>query len=129
MNIARAFLALVAGFLTMAVLVGVITALLVKLAPGFVGEHGHPRRSYILVNMLYSFFASVAGGYVTAQMGSENPLVHILVLAVVILLLSGASAVQQRGRQPLAYQLALVVLSPVGVMAGGLLQLKVHGLL
>jgi hypothetical protein len=129
MVIVRAFLALIAGFLTMALLVGIVTALLVKLAPEFVGKSGHPRPIYIAFNLVYSFIAAAAGGFVTAWIADRNPLVHVLFLALVVLLLSALSAIQQRGQQPIAYQLTLVVLSPIGVLLGGMLRLKLTGVL
>jgi hypothetical protein len=129
MVIVRAFLALVAGFLTMALLVGIATALLVKLAPDFVGKPGHPRPTYVAFNLVYSFIAAAAGGYITAWIADQNPLIHALVLALVVLLLSALSAIQQRGKQPIAYQLTLVALSSVGVLLGALLRLKLTGIL
>jgi len=63
--ILRTFLALAAGFATMALLVIGISALLAKLTPGWVGEQGKPEWSYVFVNLGYSFVAAAAGGYVT----------------------------------------------------------------
>jgi hypothetical protein len=123
----RAFLALLAGFATMAVLVGVVTAVLVKRFPKWVGAQGHPRPTYVLVNLAWSFLASMAGGCVTAWVSSNDPLRQTLVLAIIVLLLSGLSALQLRGRQPIWYQLLLIVLSPLGVLAGGLIRLQILG--
>jgi hypothetical protein len=129
MVILRALLALVAGFLTMAVLVGVVTAVLMKRAPGWVGAVGHPNPAYIAVNLGYSFAAAIAGGYVTAWVAKDNPLIHVLVLALIVLLLSALSALQQRGLQPIWYQLTLLAMTPVGVFVGGWIRLRVDGLL
>ena len=117
------------GLSTMALLVGVVTAMLVKLAPDFVGKPPHPRPPYIALNLLYSFLAAAAGGYVTAWIAHQNPLVHVPVLALVVLLLSAMSVIQQRGQQPIAYQLILVVLSPIGVLLGGMFRLRLTGVL
>jgi hypothetical protein len=129
MVILRALLALVAGFLTMAVLIGVATAALMKLAPEWVGATGSPRPAYIAVNLGYSFGAALAGGFVTAWIAKENPLIHVLVLALVVLALSALSAVQQRGMQPIWYQLTLLAMTPVGVFVGGWVRLKLGGVL
>jgi hypothetical protein len=51
----------------------------------------------------------------------------VLVLAVVVLVMSGLSALESRGRQPIRYQIFLAVLSPIGVVLGGLLRLKLLG--
>jgi hypothetical protein len=125
----HAFLALVSGFATMAVLVAVITVLLQRLTPGWVGEKEKPKPGYIFVNLGYSFLAAAAGGYVTAWIGALNPLVHVLALAITVLLLAALSALQQRGKQPVWYLLTLVTLTPLGVLAGGMVRLRVTGIL
>ncbi len=53
-----------------------------------------------------------------------NPLIHVLALALVVLGLAALSALQQRGQQPIWYMLALVAITPMGVLAGGLVRLR-----
>jgi hypothetical protein len=127
--ILHAFLALLGGIATMAVLVMAVTAALSRLAPSWVGDEGRPGPAYVFVNLGYSFLAAAAGGYVTAWAAGSNLLVHVLALAVVVLALAGLSALQMRGRQPIWYQLALVAISPLGVVAGGLVRLRILGIL
>ena len=129
MVILRAFLALLAGFATMALLVVVVTALLARLAPDWVGAEGKPTPGYAFVNLGYSFLAAAAGGYITAWMSVENQQLHVLVLGIVVLAMSALSAMQSRGKQPIWYALTLLALMPLGVMAGGLLRLRVLGIL
>lgn len=129
MVILRAFIALLAGFATMAVLVMVITALLTKLTPSWVGDRGKPEPGYIFVNIAYSFLAAVAGGYVTAWVAKANPLYHAATLGMVVLAMAALSALQSRGEQPIWYQLTLVAIAPLGVLAGGLARLRVLGIL
>jgi hypothetical protein len=128
MLILHAFLALGAGFLSMAVLVGVATAVLMKRVPEWVGTPGQPRAGYIFVNLGYSFAAAMVGGYVTAWLAYGNPLIHALALALIVLLLSALSSMQSRGQQPIWYQLTLIALTPIGVIAGGLIRLKMMGI-
>jgi hypothetical protein len=125
----HAFFALTAGFLTMAILVGVLTALLTRLTPSWVQDAGRPQPGYIFVNLCFSFLAAAAGGYVTAWVSAANPLYHVLALAIIVLALAALSAMQQRGKQPIWYQLALIALSPIGVFAGGIIRLRVLGIL
>ncbi len=125
----HAFLALAAGFLTMAVLVAALTGLLVKLTPSWVGEQGKPKPGYVFVNLGYSFLAAAAGGYVTALLAAANPLYHVLTLGIIVLALAALSALQAKGKQPIWYQLALVAVTPLGVLAGGLVRLRVMGIL
>ena len=128
MPILRAFLALLAGFVSMALLVGIITAALTRFAPAWAGTPGNPRTGYVLVNLCYSLAAAAIGGYVTAWTAQGNPLFHTLALAIIVLLLGALSALQQRGRQPIWYQLLLTAITPVGVLLGGLLRLKTMGI-
>lgn len=129
MVILHGFLALLAGFATMAILVILVTALITRLAPEWVGEQSRPRLGYVFVNLGYSFLAAAAGGYVTAWAASSNPLVHVLALAIAVLVLSALSALQMREKRPIAYQLALVAVSPMGIMAGGLVRLRLLGII
>jgi hypothetical protein len=125
----RTFLALAAGFATMGVLVMVMTALLSKLTPSWMGEQDKPRTGYVFVNLGYSFLAAAAGGYVTAWAAAANPLIHVLALGIMVLALAALSALQSKGRQPIWYALALVAITPLGVLAGGLVRLRVMGIL
>lgn len=125
----HAFFALAAGFFTMAILVGVLTVLLMRLTPSWVQADGKPQPGYIFVNLAYSFMAAAAGGYVTSWLAAANPLYHVLALAIIVLALAALSALQQRGKQPVWYQLTLVALSPIGVFAGGIIRLRVLGIL
>jgi hypothetical protein len=58
-----------------------------------------------------------------------NPLIQVLALALVVLLLAALSALQAKGKQPIWFQLALVAIAPLGVLGGGLLRLRVLGIL
>jgi len=125
----HAFFALLGGYAVMTLLVVAITALLAKLTPSWVGQQGNPSPTYALVNLGYSFLAAGAGGYVTALVGADNPLAHVLVLGIVVLLLAAFSAVQARGKQPVWYAVSLLVIMPTGVLVGGLIRLQVLGIL
>jgi hypothetical protein len=127
--ILHAFLALLAGYATFAALVIALTALLARLVPSWVGSEGKPQFAYVFVNLGYSFLAAAAGGYVTAWVAAANPLIHVLALAMVVLALAALSALQSRAKQPVWYALSLLAISPIGVLAGGLVRLRVLGIL
>jgi hypothetical protein len=122
-------MALAAGFAVMAMLVIVIAAALTRMVPSWTGADGKLQSSYVVVSLGYSFLAAAAGGYVTAWAANANPLIHVLALGLIVLLLGALSALQSRGKQPIWYQLALVAISPVGVLAGGLVRLRVMEIL
>ena len=73
--------------------------------------------------------AQAAGGYVTAWLSASKILPSVLVLGIAVLVLSGLSALQQRGEQPITYLLASVAIAPLGVLAGGLVWLRVEDIL
>jgi hypothetical protein len=129
MVVLHAFVALVAGFATMAVLIAIVTVLLRKLTPDWAAPSPTPQPVYVFVNLGYSFVAAAAGGYVTAWIAQHNPLIHVLALAIAVLLLAALSSLQQRGQQPVWYLLTLVALTPIGVLAGGLVRLRALGIL
>ena len=65
----------------------------------------------------------------TALLAAANPLFHVLALGIIVLALAALSALQAKGKQPVWYQLALIALTPLGVLAGGLVRLRVMGIL
>jgi len=125
----HAFLALLSGFATMAIVVALLTALLARTVPEWAGQEGSPKPAYAFVNLGYSFLAAAAGGYVTAWLATGNPPVQVLVLAIIVLAMGGLSALQSRGKQPIWYALTLLAIMPLGVMAGGLVRLRILGIL
>jgi hypothetical protein len=129
MVILRTFIALLAGFATMAVLVALITALLTWLVPEWVRVEAKPRPGYVFANVGSSFLAAAAGGYMTAWAAAANPLYMVLVLAIIVLAIAALSAMQSRGKQPAWYLLAMVAIAPLGVMAGGLVRMRALGIL
>lgn len=129
MVILHAFLALAAGYAAVMLLELGLKALLQQVAPSLAGVESRPGPTYTFVNLGASFLAGAAGGYVTAWIAAANPLVHVLALGLVILLLAALSTLQARGQQPIWYQLAQVALSPLGVLAGGLVRLRMLGIL
>ena len=129
MVMAHAFVALAAGFAGAMLLALAMRGLLGMLAPSLAAVEARPGFSYTTVNLGASFLVSAAGGSVTAWIAAANPLVHVLALALILLALAALSALQMRGQQPVWYQLAQVVVAPAGVLAGGLVRLRILGIL
>jgi hypothetical protein len=136
MVMARAFLSLLAGFAVMVAIMLVVTALLKRFAPEWVEPEQKPRPGYVFVNLGCPFLAAACGGYITAWAAAVNVLPDLLGLAIVVLVLGAISVMQARvsegqarGSHPIWYRLMLVVISPLGVIAGGLVRLRVVGIL
>ncbi len=123
------FVALGAGFAAVMLFVLALRAVLRGLAPSLAADTGKLTASYTIVNLGASFLAGGAGGYITAWIGTADPLVHVLALGIIVLALAALSALQARGQQPIWYQLAQVAIAPLGVLAGGLIRLRVLGIL
>ncbi|MDR3792477.1 MAG: hypothetical protein P4L03_03760 [Terracidiphilus sp.] len=129
MVIFHVFLALLAGFLTIVALTALLTALVRWLVPGWATEDGKPAAGYAFFNIAGSFVSAAAGGCVATAVAAANPMHHVLTLGVIVLALAALSALQQRGKQPVWYLLTLVAAPPMGVLAGGLLWLRMAGIL
>jgi hypothetical protein len=124
----HSFLAIGGGFLTLAVLVAISAFLTRRFAPSL-ADNTQPQLIYKLYNLATSAAFGMAGGYVTALIGRDNPLVYTLALALIVLLLSALAALQLKGTVPVAYQLTLTILTPLAVLSGGILRVKQLGIL
>ena len=113
----------------MAALIAITTLLTRRIAPSLVNEDSQPRLSSMLFNLVTGAVFAAAGGYVTACIARENPIVHAMSLALAVLILSALSALQSRGKHPVSYQLALTAITPLAVLGGGLLRLKQLGMI
>jgi hypothetical protein len=115
----RSILAIVAGLVTMMVAVFVLTWILVWIM--FDDPMAPPTSGYLVINLLYSLAAAVAGGYVAATMAPRAPLGHAAALAAGIFTL-GFLGVLRGGTapgQPTWYPYVMTVLGPVGLVVGG----------
>ncbi len=129
MVILQTFLTLVAGFAVVVLLGMGLIALAARLIPSWAEAAGQHQPGYAFVHLGFSLLSAAAGGYLTAWIAQDNPLIQVLALALVVLLLSAMSALQARGKYPIWFLLAQVAVSPVGVLAGGLARLRVLGIL
>jgi hypothetical protein len=133
----RAFLALLAGFVATTILQIAIAAALKRWTPDW-AEADHKadrlraarlRIGGMMVHLGGAFLAAAAGGYVIAWGAAEKPLAYVLALGVILLVLAGLSSVERREELPAWFLLARVAIAPVGVLAGGLVRLRVSGVL
>ncbi|HEU5457335.1 MAG TPA: hypothetical protein VFU68_01825 [Terracidiphilus sp.] len=125
----HAFLALLAGFGAVLAVALALRGALMGLAPSMAAQEPEPGVGYTIVQVGASLLAGTAGGYVTAAVGSGNPMVEVLALGIAVLALAALSALQSRGKQPVWFLLLQVAISPLGVLAGGLLRMRVLGIL
>jgi hypothetical protein len=116
----RTVLAVVAGYLILAVGVGIATAVAAKLMLGSAALDNslRPTAPYLLANISYTFAFAALGGYVTAVLSRRRPIVHGAALGVVMLLFGLLSARGGTGNQP-SWYLPLVILGGAGFAMAG----------
>jgi hypothetical protein len=115
---ARSILAIFAGFFITLALLALSAMLAVQLTAGA------PQSA---ARLALSALVAVFGGYVTGAIAGRLPALHALVLAgfvffLGLLALSQPAAQPQATAQPRWYTLALLLVTPLGVYAGGLLR-------
>ena len=119
----RSILSVIVGYLTMAVLVAISTAVVARLMlPGVrVGQPLQPTGAHMIINLSYSSLFAAAGGFVCSLIAGRYPLAHALALACLVAVLGLVFFLQSSsaGPQPLWYSLTLLLLCPAGVILGG----------
>lgn len=119
----RSVASVLAGLIVAAVLVMAVTFLATAalgLPPG-----APPTPAYLLLNLLGSALAGASGGAVAVRLAPHRPHAHGIALALLILLLSLPTLLSAPAPgQPTWYGLALSVIGPLSVLAGGLLALR-----
>jgi hypothetical protein len=119
MPLFRSFIAIAAGFACIALLVAITTLLTRWLLPSW--TRMPPSRAAQLFNLAASCLYAALGGHLTAMIAPVSPLLHSLILAIIVLLVSTIAASELRG-QPLGlYPLALAVLPSLATLGSGIL--------
>jgi hypothetical protein len=119
MPLLRSFIAIAAGFACMALLTAVTTLLTRWLVPSW--NRMPPSRSAQFFNLIASCLYAAMGGPVVVVLAPASPLIHALILAIVVLLVSTLAATEFRGQALGYYPLALAVLPAVATLGAGIL--------
>jgi hypothetical protein len=114
----RSVLAVLAGFAVMFVLVIVCTLLSLALMHL---KTGHPTPGYLVINVVYSLAAAVAGGWVAARVAGYRPLAHGVALALLMFVQGGLFLLHPAASQPFLYQVFLVIFPPLAAIGGSAL--------
>lgn len=123
------FLALASGLLTVVLLALLFEFTLRRVLPSWSDEAAHLTLTAGFVHLGASFLTALAGGLVAASVAQSAPLVHVLALGIIVLVLAALSALENRGKRARLFLLAQVSLAPLGVLAGGLIRLRMLGVL
>ena len=116
--------AILAGYLTMMILVGIVTALLANfMVPSLQNQTVSPPVWYMLVNLAYSSVFAAVGGFVTASIAPPPRFKAALMLASLMFIMSIIYLFSSWGGiQPWWYLIALVILGPPAAAYGGYLR-------
>jgi len=123
----RSVAAVLGGFIAMAIVVMVGTmAASATLLPGRLSrmQSGAPAggvsRRYLIANLAVSLLAAAIGGVLAARIAGSHPMVHVVVLAALVLLMSAVSARGNSADQPSWYPRVIAMIGVGGVLIGGL---------
>jgi hypothetical protein len=123
----RSFEALLAGLAGILLLVGLVRSLVIRFVPDWAGQGADPGPGGMLVQLGATFLSSAAGGCLTAWVSPADPLRHVFVLGLVVLVLGALSVREARQKVSIGFRLALIAIAPLGVVAGGLARLRILG--
>lgn len=123
----RSILAVVAGFLVTAILVMATSALAatafgLPLMSTAETPTVTPSTGYLVVNLVCSALAAIAGGWVAATVGQRHPMAHAGALAALLAIGGAVGVASPQPGQPTWYPTALLVLGPLGALTGGFLR-------
>ena len=131
-HLGRSFLAVLSGYLALAVAVVAMTPIAIWLfIPAELLKQRPPAYTdaYIVSNFVYSFVAAVLGGWVTARMAPRSPLAHAGALAGVMVIFAlgdilAKGVPEAAAHQPSWYGWAVALTGAVGALAGGWLRAR-----
>ena len=119
MPLLRSFISIAGGFACIALCVALTTFLTQWLIPSW--SRMPPSRMAQVFNLSASCLFGFAGGHVAAMYAPVSPLVHSLILAMIVLLVSTIAASELRGEVKGFYPLALAVMPSAATLGGGIL--------
>jgi hypothetical protein len=115
----RSIVALIGGFALMAFAL-LIATIAVALAMGVTADS--VTTSYFQVLVACAALAAAFGGYATASLAPARHAAHAAILATMVLIAQASTALNPPANQPRWYLMTLVVVAPLGALAGGLLR-------
>jgi SAM-dependent methyltransferase len=119
----RSIIAVLGGYLAMAVVAGITTGIATKaMLPSVTAP---PTESYLMVNLVLGLVASGLGGWLTAKLAPNEIWRHVGALAGLTLVLGALSGVTNHV-QPLWYKFAIVAAGVLGVGIGGLVKVGIR---
>lgn len=121
----RSVFAVITGYLTMMITVGLATFLVQAARPAWFQTGTVPPPQYLALSTVYSFVAAFCAGQLTGRIAQTKPLQHAIAMALLAFLLSVLPALVYGVRiEPRWFQVVPSVLMPAAAIAGGWLRAK-----
>lgn len=121
----RSVFAIIGGYITFAVGMGLTTALVTRMFPALLAN-GQPTHNLIALNLGYAAVLAALAGFVAGLAAGREPLKHGIILATVftlyLLLFVGAPTPPGEPAFPAWYKIGLLVVVPPFVALGGLIR-------
>jgi len=120
----RSVAAVLAGYVSIGVLVVLTDALVWAIRPGEYISGQAPPVYYYVISLFTVPLYTVLGGCLCAWIAKAKPWKHVLALVIFGEIMGVLSIAASWGKAPLWYGLALLVLYPPAIWFGGLLRLR-----
>ncbi len=120
MKILRSVLAIVAGFVAIAVLALGADAVMLRALPQLFGPEGRSEHTGLLLAMIvYSAGFAAAGAWLTARLAPNRPLRHALILGALGLVLAVPVTIRHWHTAPAWFHVATLALTMPAAWIGG----------
>jgi nitrate/nitrite transporter NarK len=122
--IVRSILAVITGYLLLAVLIGVVDFGLSLISPDQYPNGAHPAAKWLIVELAVGVCLLVAGGYLTAKIARRSEMRHVLALGILAAVMAAVSLLVYQNRQPVWFQLVFLICAIPATLTGGRLKTR-----
>ena len=119
MRVVRSLIAVLAGFVLLATVVGLATPAAMR-AFG-ISEPRTFHMGFFLANLAYTLVAAVAAGYLCGRIAGKHEVAHAAAIGLAAIVASFLTMRQQGATQPGAYDMTMAGCAPISAMVGAAL--------
>jgi hypothetical protein len=120
----RSILAVLVGYLVLAVGIGVTDFVISLFSPGGYPSGPHPEAKWMVVELVVGAILILCGGYLTASLARRRETHHALALGIVTAAIAAVSLIIYRSLQPAWFQLVVALIAIPAALAGGRLKTR-----
>ena len=125
----RSILAVVAGYVTMAVCVAVVLFITAPLFGVSLSDPGEPSTGFSIANLILGFPCGVLGGYVAGAVARNDEMRHAFILGMVGVILGIFNIIVGSGqKEPLYSRIVLVLYVLPASLLGGMIRSRTRSM-